>query len=159
MSALTAELCRLPAQLRETVRPLLPERAFLRRDRGDALFVTNAPCFADAPALQNSLEAVGFVCAKRGGVLRISPGSALLTSLEVRWPPPDFFCASLARLRGREPCGDALDLFALGVRLLEHAGTADYSRRARQLAAVCLRENLGGAYACALIDFVLRDNL
>ena len=41
----------LAAAMRGEIAAMLPERAFLRRDRGDALFVTNAPAFSDAGAL------------------------------------------------------------------------------------------------------------
>ena len=36
-------------RLRGELRPLLPERAFLKRDRGDALLISNAPAFGCTP--------------------------------------------------------------------------------------------------------------
>ena len=140
----------LPALLRERLRPLLPERAFLRRARGDATFITNAPQWADV-----SLEARGFRCAQQGALLLISPGPQLLTDCEMNHPdPPDFLCRTLLRFRGQPPCEEAIDLFAVGARLLEHADENEarlYDHRVRSLAAVCLRKNLGGAYGCALL--------
>ena len=140
----------LPSQLREILLPLLPERAFLRRARGDAAFITNAPMFAEI-----SPESHGFLCEYQGKLLTLSPGPQFITEFELNHPdPPDFFCQTLLRFRGQSPCEEAVRLFAVGVRLLEHADENEarlYDHRARNLAAVCLRENLGGAYACALL--------
>lgn len=140
----------LPATLREILLPLLPERAFLRRARGDATFVTNAPRFG-----QISLDPRRFRIREEKGLLFISPGADFLTDFELSHPDPaDFFCQTLLRFRGHAPCEEALNLFAVGVRLLECADENEarlYARRARNLAAVSLRENLGGAYACALL--------
>ena len=140
----------LPALIREKLHPLLPERAFLRRARGDAAFITNAPMFAEIP-----LESHGFLCEYQGTLMTISPGAQFITEFEMNHPdPPDFFCQTLLRFRGQSPCAEAVKLFAVGVRLLEHADKNEsrlYDHRVRNLAAVCLRENLGGAYACALL--------
>lgn len=140
----------LPAVLREMLRPLLPERAFLRRARGDATFVTNASRFGEIRLDENR-----FRVREENGLLFISPGAEFLTELELSHPDPaDFFCRSLLRFRGQAPCEDALDTFAVGVRLLENADENEarrYDHRVRNLAAVCLRKNLGGAYACALL--------
>ena len=140
----------LPETLRETLRPLLPARAFLRRARGDATFVTNAPHFGEIHP-----EIRGFRCHEENGLLFISPSAEMLTDFELSHPDPTgFFSRSLVRFRGRTPCEEALDLFAVGVRLMESADGNEarlYAQRARNLAAMCLRENLGGAYACALL--------
>ena len=140
----------LPSQLREILQPLLPERAFLRRARGDATFITNAPMFAEIP-----LESHGFICEHQGKLMTISPGVEFITDFEQNHPdPPDFFCQSLLRFCGQPPCDEAVKLFSVGVRLLEHADeneSRQYDQRVRNLAAVCLRENLGGAYGCALL--------
>ncbi len=140
----------LPLQLREILRPLLPERAFLRRARGDAAFITNAPMFADV-----SFNLHDFDCTLQNGLLAISPGAAFISEFEMNHPaPPDFLCETLLRFRGQPPCEEAIRLFAVGVRLLEHADENEsrlYDHRMRNLAAVCLRKNLGGAYACALL--------
>ena len=152
------ELLRLPFVLRGTLTPLLPEQAFLRRDRTDALFVTNAPLFADADVLSAALSDAGFNCRHSGTLLFLIPDASLLRAVEGRYPPPDFFCASLERFRLHRPCAEAVNLFARGVRLLEHsdpAGLSAYSADVRRLAAVCLRKNLGGVYGCALVDHVL----
>lgn len=148
----------LPAFYRELILPLLPGRAFLRRDRNDALFITNAPQFSDAALLTDQLQMRGFVCTPDSGFLHISPGPELLIQFELRHNPPDFFCETLLRFRGESPSDDALKLFSRGVQLLENSDTGkltEYLRRTRQLAALSLRNRQGGAYACALIAHTL----
>lgn len=144
----------LPTDYRARIRPLLPERAFLRRDRGDALFITNAPMLSDADVLVRQLQTRGFTGIPAGGLLRIRPGQALVAQLELDCAPPDYFCQTLSRFRGRTPSDRSLELFARGVQLLECADpdrVREYIRQTRQLAALCLRKPQGGAYACALI--------
>lgn len=141
----------LPAQLREILRPLLPERAFLRRARGDATFITNAARWTDAVP---DFEASGFRSIEQNGLLLLSPGAAFLTAFERESRPSGFLSRSLVRFRGMPPCEEALNTFAVGIRLLESADDNErnlFDRRVRNLAAVCLRKNLGGAYACALL--------
>jgi len=148
----------LPAALRELILPALPEAAFLRRDRGDALFITNAPRFTDADTLADHLRTRGFVCAPGNGFLRISPGPALLTRFELQHDAPDFFCETLLRFRGCPPSEDALRLFSRGIQLLENADPGkknEYLRQVRRLAALSLRNRQGGVYACALIACAL----
>jgi len=148
----------LPGRLREIIRPLLPLRAFLRRARGEGMFITDAPRHAEENSVP-LLTACGFLCTEANGCLILSPGASILTDFELRHSdPPDFFCETLLRFRGKPPCNEALALFAVGVRLLE-SSTADerhlYCRRARNLAALCLRNHAGGAYACGLIAHIL----
>lgn len=148
----------LPAAYREVILPLLPEHAFLRRDRGGALFITNAPRFADVSALTEQLQMRGFICAHVNGFLHISPGPELIVQFELNHNPPDFFCETLLRFRGQAPSDAALRLFARGVQLLENADPGqltEYLRQTRQLAALSLRKRQGGAYACVLIAHIL----
>lgn len=146
----------LVAAMRGEVAAMLPERAFLRRDRGEALFVTNAPAFADAGALAERLSRSGWRVQARGALLALSPGAERIAQFERARPePPDFLTRSLARLRGLSVCGEAIAVFAEGLRRAEHGGAEDYDRRVRQLAALCLRGNRGGAYACAVILYDL----
>lgn len=156
--SLREDALQLPVFFREQIRPLLPERAFLRRDRDDGLFITNAPQFADAQSLTDHLQARGFICTDIIGRLRISPGPQFLTDFELRHDPPDHFCKSLVRFRGMQPSGEAIALFSRGVQLLENADpgkVSDYLRCVRQLAAVSLRTRQDGVYACALISHIL----
>ena len=139
-------------QLRAMARAALPPRAFLRRDRGEALFVTNAPAFD--PALR---EIPGFIVERRGGLLYLLPDNLWLARWERRAPePPDDLCAKLYRFRGEAPDRDNLLLFARGLKLLDGGATpediAAYDRSLRQRAAMALRGGCGGGlYAASLI--------
>ena len=150
----------LPRLLRAQLKPLLPEGASLRRARGDWLFVSDAPRRSSTDLLSPLADA-DFLCELRGNALLIRPGPAQIVRFELEHPEPtDFLSDSLLRLRGLPPCGEAVALFAAGVRLLECADVHErrvYDRRARQLAAVCLRRGCGGAYACALIHSAIQD--
>ena len=149
----------LVAAMRGEVAAMLPERAFLRRDRGDALFVTNAPAFADADALAERLCRAGWRVQARGGLFALSPGADMVDQFERARPePPDFLTRSLKRLRGLSICDEALAVFAEGLRRAEHGGAEDYGRRVHQLAALCLRRSCGGAYACAAILYDLEHS-
>ena len=149
----------LAAAMRGEIAAMLPERAFLRRDRGDALFVTNAPAFSDAGALTERLCRAGWRVQTRGGLLAVLPGADMIDQFERARPdPPDFLTRSLTRLRGLPVCSEALTVFAEGLRRAEHGGAEDYDRRARQLAALCLRRSCGGAYACAVILYDLNHS-
>ena len=139
-------------QLRAMARAALPPRAFLRRDRGDALFVTNAPAFD--PTLR---DIPGFTAERRGGLLHLLPDASWLARWERRTPePPDDLCAKLQRFRNTPPDRDNLLLFARGLKLLDGGAApediAAYDRTVRQRAAVALRGGCGGGlYAAALI--------
>ena len=149
-----------PRLMRAQLKPLLPEGASLRRARGDWLFVSDAPRRSSTDLLSPLADA-DFLCELRGNALLIRPGPAQIVWFELEHPEPtDFLSDSLLRLRGLPPCGEAVALFAAGVRLLECADVHErrvYDRRARQLAAVCLRRGCGGAYACALIHSAIQD--
>ena len=152
--------------LRSAARAALPEEAFLRRDRGDALFVTNAPRIDPGHDWAATLSEAGFTCAGGDGLLRLWPDEGWLTRLEAARPdPPDDLCRSLLRFRSRPPEDESLRLFALGLHCLDGGeGAARFDRQLRQRAAVCLRLNAlnpdesprgGGLYACALLHHEL----
>ena len=147
-------------QLRAAARALLPPRAFLRRDRGDMLFVTNAPAFDPAPK-----EIPGFTAERRGNLLYLLPDASWIARYERRAPePPDGLCASLVRFRNIPPDRENLLLFAQGAKLLDAGATpediAAYDRAVRQRAAIALRGGCGGGlYAAALIDHQLRERI
>ena len=105
-------------QMRAALRALLPPRAFLRRDREDALFVTNAPAFD--PGLR---DLPGFLAERRGPLLAVLPDASWVTRVERRCPePPDGLSASLVRFRGQVPDRENLALFARGAKLLDAPG-------------------------------------
>lgn len=141
------------SQVRGAARALLPEGAFLRRDRGEALFVTDAPRFGGSV----DWAGAGFLC-RAGHLARLTPGPEWLYRLEGSCPePPDALSTSFQRFSGDIDV-EALSLFAEGMKALD-GGTWDakYDRRLRQRAAVCLRERLpgGGLYACALVRYLI----
>ena len=147
--------------LRAAARACLPAGAFLRRDRGPALFATDAPRRApdvDWPAI---LAGAGFECAVEGGIAHLTPGRRWLDALSTEYPePPDALCARLSPFRNAPTEPAALRLFAEGLKRLEDAGDAgDYDKSLRQLTAVCLREKRpgGGLYACALARYLINQ--
>ena len=140
------------ARIREAARSALPPVAFLKRDRGEALFISDAPRWNDSP----DWPAAGFLCEIRDGLARLTPDARWLSSLEAEYDgPPDHLSATLTQFRGT-PSPKALCLFALGMKMLD-GGSFDpaFDRQLRQTAAAALRrhENCGGLYACALLRY------
>lgn len=133
------DLCRA---LRAAATAALPPGAFLRRDRGNALFITDAPRIDPRADLTAALAEAGFACAGADGLLRLWPAESWLAQVEAATPdPPDDLCRSLIRFRGQFPDGASLGLFALGLRCLDGGeGAARFDRLLRQRAAQCLRE-------------------
>lgn len=147
-------------QMRAALRALLPPRAFLRRDREDALFVTNAPAFD--PGLR---DLPGFLAERRGPLLAVLPDASWVTRVERRCPePPDGLSASLVRFRGQVPDRENLALFARGAKLLDAPGATGaaeaeaFDRALRQRAALALRGSCGGGlYAAAVLNARIRQ--
>lgn len=154
--------------LRAAAAEALPEGAFLRRDRGDALFVSDAPRLASVAALAGALAKAGFRCEASGGLIRLWPDALWLARMEAERPdPPDDLCAGLMRFRGLRPEAESLALFTLGARALDGADEAErFERALRRRAAECLRLNAmdptpsprgGGLYACALLAHDIKE--
>lgn len=152
--------------LREAARRALPEGAFLRRDRGEALFATDAPRLDPGGDWRAALAGAGFLCEARGGLAFLRPGPAWLSALEKEHPiPPDDLCRGLARFAGLELDEESLWLFALGARRLDGEGDSGrFERALRRRAAQCLRLNAnrtdpcgGGLYACALLNHIIKE--
>lgn len=121
----------------------LPEGAFLRRDRGSALYVTNAP------AKGWSGEIPGFSVEITGAIAHIAP---LGETMEKCGYAPDRFADELERFRGAS--AEALEIFIECVKCAESPDEAQFAkcdRRVRQAAAKALRSGGGeGLYYCAL---------
>ena len=152
--------------LREAARRALPEGAFLRRDRGEALFATDAPRLGPDADWPEALAGAGFLFEERGGLAFLRPGPGWLAALEREYPvPPDDLCQSLARFAGIGPDEASLRLFALGARRLDGEGDGGrFERALRRRAAQCLRLNArqtepcgGGLYACALLNHIIKE--
>lgn len=143
----------LPILMRAQLNSLLPEKAFLRRDRRDALFISNAPAFD--PDLR---ELPGFSAEIQGKLMRILPDVSWIERMEEN-DSADHFASTLLRFRGQKPDMENLKLFALGAKLLEEPAAivqsdgVAYDRMLRQRAAAALRGGCGGGlYACALLN-------
>ena len=152
----SGELRTLLDVLRAELKPLLPERAFLKRDRGDALLVTNAP------ALGFSSERLpGCIVEKCGALLRILPDAQWVADFEAAIPaPPDHLSRTLLRFRGAAADMDNLHLFARGAKLMDAQPSPGeieaYDRALRNRAALALRGGCGGGlYACACVCALL----
>ena len=114
---------------------------FLRCDRGDALYVTNA-C-----AARGAFEQAGFLCEEAGGLLRLIPGGAITEAL-AGWLGPAQDALGMDGLRSREAEAEDLRLLGEGVKRWELAmdrpALSAYEKSVRQRAAVCLRTGKGG---------------
>ena len=146
---------RLIAEMRAVLRSALPERAFLRRDRGEGLLISNAPVFA--PEI-GGID--GFILQRDGKMLRILPDEGWIERLEDAYPDaPDFFCETAMRFRGLKPDRENLLLFALGAKILDAGASASgedraaFDRALRQRMAAALRGGCGGGlYAAAILN-------
>ena len=145
--------------LRAVARAALPEGAMLRRDRGEALYITDAPRHKPDAGWQAGLEAAGFRCAVEGGLARLTPDGRWAAALAARFPePPDDLSARLRRFDG-PPDDASLRLFCRALKALEGGeGDPGFDRALRQRAAVCLRRHAGGGglYACALARHLIK---
>ena len=144
--------------LRSELRPLLPERAFLKRDRGDALLITNAPALGLAPD-----RLPGCIVENRGMLLCILPDAQWIAEYEAAIPePPDHLSRTLLFFRGVEADIDNLHLFARIAKLMDaqpSPGEIEACDRAlRNRAALALRGGCGGGlYACACVRALLNQ--
>ena len=133
----------LLAEMTQAARSTLPEGAFFRRDRGDALFVTDF-----------SGEVPGFTRIPRGRLTALLPEPEWLTRYEQN-RDADAFAASLTRFASQTPSEAAVRLFARGAKLLggcTREEFAAFDRAVRQTAAAALRTRSGGGvYALALL--------
>lgn len=141
--------------MREAILPYLPPKAFLKRDRGEGLLVTNAPVFDP-----NLHSIPGFILEKQGSLLRILPDESWIVKLEQQFPePPDFFSKSIFRFKDELPDQENLLLCVQGLKMLDtgyeptQAEITVYDRALRQRCAEALRDGAcaGGLYAAALI--------
>lgn len=147
-------------EMRRILRAVLPERAFLRRDRGDALFVSNAPALGFR---ESAVE--GFELRIEGELMHILPNEGWMRRTEAA-PPPSPLAESLARFRGEEIERGALLLFAQGLKLLDMGDSAPknellaFDRALRQRAALALRGGCGGGglYALAILNHQIQMN-
>lgn len=133
-------------KMRAAIRAKLPPKAFLLIDRGDALFVSNAPIFsAETPAVP------GFSVYRSGRNLCFLPDESWLQRLERRTAaPPDELSRTLLRFRGEKIENGALKLYVQALKLAEGDTKArakdieTLERSLRKSAALALRSGGGG---------------
>ena len=137
---------------RDMVRPALPAGAFLKRDRGEALYIT------DAPRKGGMADVPGFVVDAQGDLARIYIDEEKLDMLADQLGfVPDALARELSRFTGGSP--QAARLFSDILKALDagDGGYAELDKRLRQQAAVALRSGGGeGLYYCAMALAALR---
>ena len=156
-----------PEILRAEVESLLGAAvpgAFLRRARGDALFVSDAARKTpDTTALESELSKYFYTARVEKNLLHISPAPEKVRAFEA-FSSPEItpFLRGFTAFRGRETDEGAAILFSEGIKLCaESSGAAAisaYEKRVRQRAALALRTGGGGGlFACArMIEYLAR---
>lgn len=139
--------------------------AFLRCDRGGALYVTNLPTRCDRwREIGETMRAADFLIEERGALLAVVPDGAWRTRFE-QWAAAQCSESELTRLfrqsAAQSVCDEETDAWIEGVKRLDlHQGLGDYEKTVRQAAAVALRKRCGGAlYACGLCLDMLREGI
>jgi len=133
--------------------------AFLRCDRGEALYITNA-------ALRSQREIdwaeAGFEACMKGRMTFLVPKDEAAAAFEA-WLYPRVAKRFLYEHVSNADFGlvEEADrrLWIEGVKQLEMRTKLDYEKAVRQRAAVCLRQRVGGGTirVCALIADALRE--
>jgi hypothetical protein len=141
--------------IREMVAGFIPDGAFLRRDRGRGLYVT------DAPARGGMAVPAGFRVESDGRLAHIYIDDRAMEEIAGRLElSSDALSEELERFRGGSR--EAAELFSDILKALEAPGGADIAgldRRVRQAAAVALRAGGGeGLYYCARALAELKNN-
>ena len=139
--------------------------AFLRCDRGGALYVTNLPSRCEQwRGLAQAMRAAGFRVEERGALLAVAPDGAWRTRFE-RWAAARCGESELTRLfrqgAAQSVCDEETRAWLEGIKRLElRQGLGDYEMTVRQAADVALRKRCGGAlYACGLCLDMLREGI
>ena len=146
-------------KMRTAIRMKLPPKAFLLIDRGDALFVSNAPIFTpEIPSV------AGFIVYRSGRNIAFLPDESWLIRLERRTAEaPDELSRTLMRFRGEKIENDALKMYAQALKLAE-GDTASkakdieaFENSIRKSAALALRSGGGGGlYGLAVANAYLK---
>jgi hypothetical protein len=138
----------IDAPMRAAARAPLPIGAFLRVDRGEGLYVSDAPMRgADARALVAALGRADFDAWEARGRLHIAPRAAWMPRMtEAVGIPRDEQARLLARFEGRGTDARERAIWLDAVKFFEGYGAdgARIERRIRQCAAAALRAKRGG---------------
>ncbi|MBQ8953945.1 MAG: hypothetical protein IJ048_07490 [Clostridia bacterium] len=137
--------------------------AFLRCDRGHALYVTNLPVKrAEWQEIADALERAKIWVEPAGQLLRLTPDACWADEFAA-WvqeqTAPGDLTRQLEKRRGQPVCAEETACWLEGVKRLELGDQGDYERDARQAAAVALRKKCGGLmYACgACLDLMDKE--
>lgn len=136
--------------LRARVVGAIPKGAFLRRDRGDAMYVTNAPVFGgmgDVP---------GFHAETRGSLMYLYIRPETIEEFD---HAPDALANELTRFRGSSPAAAVIFTEIMkNIEALDAGAYAALNKKVRQSAALAMRLGGGeGLYYCALALARLRE--
>ena len=136
-------------------RALSGSGAFLRCDRGGALYVTNLLVKrGDLTAFAAEMEKERIRVEAAGGLLRLTPAAcwaADFAAWAVEQTTPGELTRQLEKTRARPVCAEEMACWLEGMKRLELGGGGDFERAVRQTAAVALRRQCGGLlYACGL---------
>ena len=129
--------------------------AFLRRDRGAGLYVTDLPAKqGDCAAFIGAMEEAGIRVERDGLLLRLVPDTRWAAAF-VDWAEariePGALTRQLEKTRGRPVCPEETACWLEGMKRIELGDAGDYERVLRQTAAAALRKKGGGLlYACGL---------
>lgn len=132
--------------VREMVSKAIPDGAFLRRDRENALFITNAPAKGEIAPLYDFIVEINGPMAR----IHIKPSSMerISNALDL---PDSILSHELTRFKETSP--EAAQLFSDILKALDNPPGADFDsldRRVRRAAAVAMRSGGGdGLYHCA----------
>ena len=147
-------------RMRQALRAALPEKAFLKRDRGDALFITNALIFDSS-----IISIPGFLLIPNGKLMQILPDAGWIAEIEKHEEVPDHLSTSLLRFRSMKADMENLSLCAQGLKLIDMGQSVPaneieaFDRSLRSRAALALRgaANGGGLYAAAIINHKIKS--
>ena len=136
------------AAWRREIRALIP-RGFLRRDQGEALFISDYPRFSGGEAVTARLRAAGWRVAVAGQTARIDGTEETYRALLRALPCPDaapnddtlYLCSLARRLIRAETPAEAQPLEGMPglLKLLEQGRLDDAARETAAFAALCQR--------------------
>ncbi len=133
--------------------------AFLRCDRGAALYITNAAVRSEKKI---DWAAADFEAHMKGKMTLLIPKDEWMVPFE-EWLRPQVKCGYLSDAAANADFGMIEDadraLWIEGIKQLEMPSGIDYEKAVRQRAAVCLRTKRGGGTirTCALIADRIRE--
>lgn len=146
---MTVDPAALLTAMRAEVREALDSRAFLRLDRGSALFVSNAPLFQ-----KQFSEIEGFEIRRGENLIFVYPSAERVRTIEKGiGMAEDGLSETLFRFAGQDVPESTRDLFSACLKLKQTCAPdlARADRILRQSAALALRGAIpgGGLFLCA----------